>query len=286
MLKSEFFYFCSHEIQNGDKMNNKPIAVVDSGVGGLVTLGAIREAMPGEDIIFLGDTADMPFGTKSNGEICEIAKKITNYLYNERGVKMIILACGTLSSVAVEEIYKIAPLALVQGTIEPAITATARACKEENRIAVLATPAAINSGSHKMLFERLKKKLTLFYRGCPKLASLIEDGKVETPEMDAAITEYLDDLVKEEHVDSVLLGCTHYPLATEVINRLYPELKVIDPAEMLAKNCSMMLRLHELESENEEGGSLTLLTTKKTENLVRMADALGFGDLPIEEVAL
>lgn len=266
-------------------MNNNPIAVIDSGVGGLACLSSIRSMMPNEDIIYFGDTADMPFGSKTEDEIRAIAIKICKYL-SSKDVKMIILACGTLSSIAINDIYKACPMMLVQGIVEPAVAFASRSSVEGDKIGVIATTRTIESGSHKAVFDGMRKKYDVYYKACPDLASLIESGVTEGEELEAMLREYLDEMVNENHIKSLLLGCTHYPLVSECIKKLYPELVLLDPAAFTAKLSSNMLKIHELAADPEKEGTLKLCASRKTDGFRKMADMLGFEDIEIEEVEL
>lgn len=266
-------------------MNNNPIAIIDSGVGGLSCIDVIRDAMPEEDIIYFGDTANMPYGTKSAEEICAAQEKIAEYLLS-RDVKMVILACNTLSAVVIPTYYRIMPMALVQDIIEPSVTATSRVCTTESRLGIIATPTTIESGVHKKAFDKLKKKFAIFYKGCPDLSVYIERGITEGPELEALLHEYMDGMVYEDKIDTLLLGCTHYPLAEDTIRKLYPDLKLVNPAESLARVASMMLNLHELNADEDRDGSLQICVSRRTEGFSSMAEKLGFGDIPVEEVVL
>ncbi len=264
---------------------NNPIAIVDSGVGGLACIDFIRKAMPEEDIIYFGDTANMPYGTKTAEEICAAQKKVAEFL-KAQDVKMVILACNTLSAVAVPLYYETLPLAITQNIIEPSITATSRVCTTESRLGIIATPMTIESGVHKAAFDKLKKKFAIFYKGCPELSVYIERGITEGPELEKLLHEYMDGLVYEDKIDTLLLGCTHYPLVADCILKLYPELKLVDPAESLARVSSMMLNLHEMSADEDREGSLRICVSRRTEGFVTMAGNLGFGDIPVEEVVL
>jgi len=266
-------------------MENKPIAVIDSGVGGLACLGAIRKIMPEEDIIYFGDTAHMPYGTKSVEELHSYAKAIGDYL-SSLGTKMVILACGTMSSTVIPFFYKEFPEMLVQGIIDPAVAATSMASQDGDKVGVIATPRCIESGSFDAAFSRLRKKLEVYYKGCPGLSDLIEKGVTEGPEMEEILKKYLDEMVNEKGIKTLLLGCTHYPLVTDCINKLYPELKIVSPVTALAKNANSLLKVHEMDTESEGTGSLRIQASKKTEGFENMAKLLGFGDIPVEEVKL
>ncbi len=281
MMLVVFLFFKPQEIF----MNNKPIAVVDSGVGGLACLDRIRKALPHEDIIYFGDTANMPYGTKTEEQLVCCVRNFTEYL-REYGVKMIVLACGTMSSTMIPFFYKNYPEILVQGIIEPAVSAVSRACSDGDKVGVIATPRSIESGAYKAAFDRLRKKLDVSYKGCPDLSVYIEKGITDGPEMEALLHSYLDEMVYVQGIGTLLLGCTHYPLVAGCIGRMYPDLKIIDPAENLARNASMLLKVHDFEIGDDRDGNLIIYVSKKTEGFDNMAGILGLGSVPIEEVAL
>lgn len=265
-------------------MNNNPIAVIDSGVGGLSCLPAIIKAMPKENIIYLGDTLHAPYGSKSEEQIRTYAHNIGSFLQSE-GVKMVIIACGTMSSIAIDCFYKDFPDMIVQGIIEPGVSSVSRACSGGEKVGILATLRTIESGAHAKIFEKLSKRFELYYKACPKLAGIIENGVFNGPEMEAALKEYLDELVYDKKIDALLLGCTHYPFASECIKKLYPGLKLIDPAENLARASCSLLKVHEMDAEREQG-SLRILSTKRTESMEILADRIGCEGIKIEEVSL
>ena len=266
-------------------MNNRPVAVVDSGVGGLTCLEAIRKAMPREDIIYFGDEANMPYGTKSEEEILGFARDFGEFLKGH-GVKMIIFACGTLSSTVIPFFYKNYPEVLVQGIVDSAAAALSRASEEGDRVGVIATPRSIDSGSYQDAIGRLRKKLTVSYMGCPELSVLIEKGVTDGPEMEALLRSYLDGMVNEEGIKRLLLGCTHYPLVSGCINKLYPDLQIVNPDAILAKNAYALLKVHGMDSGDEREGSLTVYTTKMTDAFSSMVKRLGIDEALVEEVSL
>ena len=271
----------------GDKhiMSDKPIAVMDSGVGGLACLLAIRETMPSENVIYFGDTAHMPYGTKTVEELQACVEPIVDYLKG-REVKMIVLACGTMSSTIVPFLYEKYPEILIQGVVDPLVAAVSRACEEGDKVGVIATPRSIESGSYRESFGRLRKKLDVYYKGCPDLSVYIEKGITDGPEMEALLKSYLDELVYEDHIKVLALGCTHYPLASECIKRLYPDLILVGPEAALAGNAYSLLSVHEMDNDSDDDGWLEILASKKTEGFESMAKILGLEDYPVREVSL
>ena len=266
-------------------MDNRPIAVIDSGVGGLASLGAIREAMPNEDIVYFGDTAFMPFGTKTEAELRDRATKIAVKM-DEMGCKMIIVACNTMSCVAMDAIYKAAPSLLVQSMLEPATKMVVKECHEGARLGLIATPRCIESGVYLKKFAGLRNHPDLFAKGIPELSVFIENGITEGPQMESLLHSYMDVMGGEDGLEYILLGCTHYPLATGAIEKLFPNAKVLDPAKELAKSAMMLLRVHEFNADPEKEGKLELYASKLTPGFSTMAVRLGLGEYEIREVDL
>jgi len=263
-------------------MNKNPIAVIDSGVGGLACIEEIRKAMPTEDIIYLGDTAFMPFGTKTNEELNIRSEKIAKAL-DAMGVKMIIIACNTLSTVCLDTFYKTCPMMLCQGMVEPLVRSVIKNINPGEKLGLIATPRCVESKAYDAAFAKTKKNPELISVGIPELSVFVENGIVDGPQMEHLLHSYMDSMVNERGATSLVLGCTHYPLVTECIHKLYPDLQIINPAKDLA-TCSMqLLGCHEL--DNPEGnGSLSLYTTKTTQGFANMATRLGLGDCEIKEI--
>lgn len=262
-------------------MNTQPIAVFDSGIGGLATLSAIRDAMPTEDLIYFGDTAFMPFGTKTETELKERAVKIAGVL-DAKGAKMIIIACNTMSSLAIPSIYEAFPMMLVQGMVEPVVRTMTKNCTEGEKIGFIATPRTIESGAIKAAMEKQRMAPKIFDVAIPELVVFIENGIVDGPQMEALLHSYMDKMVYEDGITSLILGCTHFPMVSDCIKSIYPELKLLDPAEELGKFSDQMLSIHELDNPDGEG-SLRIFTSKKTPGFCNMAESLGFGDMEITE---
>lgn len=265
-------------------MDNRPIAVIDSGVGGLASLGAIRDAMPNENIIFFGDTAFMPFGTKTEEELREraglIAKKMASF-----DAKMIIIACNTMSCVAINEMYKAAPMLLIQSMVEPCCKSVLK-CEDSAKVGLIATPRCIGTGLYKKTFEGLKNHPTVYPVGIPELSVYIEEGTLDGPKMNELLSSYLDGVVKNDGIEYLLLGCTHYPLASNAILSLYPNLKLLDPCENLAKSAKILLKVHGLNAEEEREGKLEIYASKITQGFSSMAEKLGLSGIEIKEISL
>ena len=225
--------------------NKKPIGVFDSGLGGLTALGALRRLMPNEDIIYFGDSARIPYGTKSPTVIQKFALQDTRFL-TSLGVKAILIACGTVSSNCLDEVQEVAGVPVVGVIGETARQAAEIAKNGKNRVAVLGTSATVNSGA----FEKELRKNgvdDIINQACPMFVPLVENWhpSVDDVATNAIVSEYITPIAKHSP-DAVILGCTHYPLLAEVIAEYLPETKLISSGEAAALGIKTLLTERDL----------------------------------------
>ncbi len=197
-------------------MDNRAIGVFDSGLGGLTSARVLEETLPYENIIYFGDTANMPYGPRSRQEIVTLAKHNAEFL-RRFDVKAILVACGTVSSNAMQELRESFDVPFF-GVIEAAALASAEAT-ESGRVGVIATQASIQSGAYRRALEAVDRGVRVFERACPSFVPLVESGHFspKDPLVRAAVEQELSDL-KKTGVDTLILGCTHYPLLEEAIS--------------------------------------------------------------------
>ena len=195
-------------------VDNRPIGVFDSGLGGLTVVRELVKLMPNEDIVYFGDTGRVPYGTKSNETIIKYAKQDENFLLS-RGVKLIVAACGTVSSVAsnTKELLPVPFVEVVSHASKHAVDVT-----KSKKIGVIGTPATVKSNSYKKSILALNPEAEVYQEPCPMLVPLVESGWIERddPVTKATVARYLKPL-KEKGVDVLIMGCTHYPVLTNVI---------------------------------------------------------------------
>lgn len=211
----------------GKEIENLPIGVFDSGVGGLTVLAQIMRHLPHEDVLYLADNARVPFGGRSEEEIIKINQEILSF-FVKRGVKMVIMACGTSSSIAypvLKDKYDFPMVSLIEPGSHAALAVT-----ENNKIGVFATAGTVKSGSYKKMLTSMRPKLSVISEACPLFVPLIEGGFIDAEETERVAKEYLKPLLKEG-IDTLILGCTHYPHLLKVLKRLAPGLRFVDPAE-------------------------------------------------------
>ena len=238
--------------------NRKPIGIFDSGLGGLTALSALRRLMPDEDIIYFGDSARIPYGTKSPTVIKKFALQDTRFLMS-LGVKAILIACGTVSSNCLGDVSAVAGVPVVGVIEETARQASEIAKNGNNRVAVLGTSATINSGA----FEAELRKngvSDIINRACPMFVPLVENW--HPTEDDAAtnaiVSEYIAPIANHSP-DAAILGCTHYPLLADVIAKYLPETKLISSGEAAALGIKKLLTEKGL--LNDEGGKTEFYTS-------------------------
>lgn len=208
-----------------------PLGVFDSGIGGLTVAHALFERLPAEAVIYFGDTARVPYGPKSPDTVRRYSAEILAYLLH-RGVKMVVVACNTSTAHALEYLRVRSPVPVV-GVIEPGARAAVRA-SVSGRIGVIGTAGTIASGAYERAILALRPDAEVHTRACPLLVPLIEEGWFDHPATELIAREYLGPL-RDARVDTLVLGCTHYPLVKPLLGRvLGPEVRLIDSAEETA----------------------------------------------------
>ncbi|MGZ4139001.1 MAG: glutamate racemase [Actinomycetota bacterium] len=195
-------------------MDERPIGVFDSGVGGLTVARALLDYLPGESIIYHGDTARGPYGPLSRDEVRGYVDDVAGFLVDE-GVKMLVVACNSASSAGLDHIRDAYPDIPLVEVIEPAVGAALKATRNR-RIGVIGTALTISSGSYARAIALSRENVELFQHSCPRFVELVERGETSGPEVQVVAESYLVPLI-ESDVDTLILGCTHYPLLRGVI---------------------------------------------------------------------
>lgn len=244
-----------------------PIGVFDSGVGGLTVLKAVHEALPREDLIYLGDTARLPYGTKSPVSISRYACQATRHL-QDAGIKLLIVACNTASAVALDALREqMAPLPVI-GVVEPGATAAVEARRGGSHL-VLATETTVRLGAYRQAIEARDADATVREHACEMLVALAEEGWTSGDIATSIVRRYLDDA--GGHPDCVILGCTHFPLLREPIAAVVDEGTVIvDSASTTAAVTAETLEELDLANTSDEAGALTLWATDGATRFARV----------------
>lgn len=211
---------------------NAPIGVFDSGIGGMTVVRELTEQLPCEQIIYYGDTARVPYGNKSKDTILAYSRQITRFL-EAQGVKAIVVACNTVSAVALEELRAESSIPII-GVVKPGAKAAVEATRN-GRIGVIATRATIGSGIYEDFLHKTNPEISVFTKACPLFVPLVEEGWVDDPITESVIHRYIDGLLAEG-IDSLVLGCTHYPLLKDKIAEITgPGVTLVNPAYETAK---------------------------------------------------
>ena len=196
-----------------NSFDQRPIGVFDSGLGGLTAVKELINILPNETIVYFGDTGRVPYGTRSNSTIIKYVRQDIRFLLTH-DVKAIVAACGTASSVALPHLYQEFNIPLI-GVLEPVCQAATIATKN-HKIGILGTPGTIRSGSYKKGIQQINPDFTVIEQACPMFVPLVENGYIDSEATYIIAREYLEPLISE-NVDTIILGCTHYPLLTKVI---------------------------------------------------------------------
>lgn len=223
-----------------------PIGIFDSGVGGLTVYRAIAAALPQESLCYVGDTARVPYGNKSPETVTRYSLEIAAFLA-ERGVKALVVACNTSSAVALPALRERCAFPVI-GVIEPGVEA-ALAATRSGRIGVIATAATIASQAYAHALKARAPNARIVSRACPMFVPLVEEGWLDGPIADAVIHQYLDPL-RSEGIDTLILGCTHYPLLAPRIAALFgDDVRLVDSGAAAADALRAILQQHGLAAE-------------------------------------
>jgi glutamate racemase len=251
----------------------RPIGVFDSGLGGLTVVRAIRERLPGEDVVYLGDTARVPYGARSPETIVRYARACGRSLARH-GIKTLVVACNTVSAVALD-VLRVDLDTPVLGVIEPGARAAVAATRS-GRIGVLGTASTVASGAYPRAVSARSTKAEVSSVAAPLLVPLVEEGWLDGEVPTLVVERYLRAL-EASAVDTLVLGCTHYPMLRPVIERvarhiLGEDTRVVDSAEATADELADFLRARSLENPRTHSGALTLTVTDRPQRFTEVAE--------------
>jgi glutamate racemase len=270
--------------KGGPAEKSRPIGVFDSGIGGLTVVSALRTLLPNESIFYLGDTARVPYGGKSASTVQRYSLEIASMLLEENA-KTVVVACNTASAVALAQLTESVPVT-VTGVILPGAQAAVAATRT-GHVGVIGTRATINSGAYERALRSLNSEIRVTARACPLLVPLIEEGWLESAITDQIIMEYVGPIV-DEGIDTLVLGCTHYPLLRKAIARLLGNaITLVDSAENCANAVRDLLLRENLRAPETNTGRLQVALTDPPDSFLRVAREalqLDVGDVELREV--
>ena len=250
-------------------MDNRPIGVFDSGLGGLTAVKELLEIMPQENIVYFGDTGRVPYGSRSQETILKYAAQDIHFL-EEKQVKMIVVACGTVSSLA-GQLKKPQGIPFID-VLHPTALAASAATRNK-RVGVIGTSATIRSGSYRRALAAIDPEIQVFDRDCPLFVPLVENGFIADDEQVTRLVaeRYLGEL-REARVDTLIMGCTHYPIISRIIGAVMGrEVTLIDSGRETAFCCSQMLEEGNLLSSRSSKGECSFYVSDRVDDFSRIA---------------
>ena len=243
-------------------MDTRPIGVFDSGVGGLTVVKQIMKVMPHENIVYFGDTARVPYGTKSKEAVTKYSKQNVRFLLSKE-VKAIIVACNTASSNSLDALRETFDVPIF-GVVVPGVEEALRSTKNK-KIGVIGTPGTVRSGAYERMICEQDNEMQVFTKACPLFVPLAEEGWTDNEVSRQAAKRYLEELVATG-IDSLVLGCTHYPLLKRCIGQTVGEaIKLVDPAKATARRVMAFLKEHDLLNESEGIGEKQFYLSDSTD---------------------
>lgn len=225
-----------------------PIGVFDTGVGGLTVAREIMRQLPEESMIYFGDTARVPYGSKSKDTIIRYSRQIVNFLLS-KGVKAVVVACNTASALALTELQREYIVPII-GMVQPGAEAAMKATKNKN-IGIIGTSATIKSGQYGTYLRKMDPKVTVVTKACPLFVPLVEEGLIEDRITEDMVSRYLREF-RQYDIDSLILGCTHYPLLINPIQRFMGDgVTLVNPAFEVAKCLKQLLKEEGLRADKD-----------------------------------
>ena len=237
-------------------MNNQPIGIFDSGVGGLTVLAEIRNKLPNENIIYLGDTANFPYGEKNKEDIIKFSRENVKKLL-KHNAKIIVIACGTATSQAIDTLKKEFDIPII-GIIEPTVKYVKD--KKIKKIGVIATEGTIRSNAWEVALKKENSSMQVINKSCPMLATIAEEGRAMSNEGRQVIKEYMKPF-KENKIDKIILGCTHYPIYEKLIREeLQYDVELINTGTTVANYLDKIIIEQNLQNKTKKDKEYVYLT--------------------------
>ncbi len=251
-------------------MDNRPIGFFDSGLGGLTCIPYLMKELPDEKIIYFGDTARTPYGSKATSTIMNFSREIADFLVMSN-VKMIVIACNTVSATCLDDLRERFPQIPILGIIDPAAKKVAEDFNAEDNVGIIGTKVTIASKAYERCIEEHDGDVNIHEVACPAFVPLIEEGIIENDIMDLTIKYYMDDFVKDNNLDAVILGCTHYPLIKDNIERIYPGLDIINPSSIIVNKIKDVLEENDMLANGSDFRNV-FYASDLSENFLNMID--------------
>lgn len=251
--------------------STSPIGIFDSGIGGVSVLRAVRELLPGENVIYFGDSANLPYGEKSMEKIRALSERVVKFLL-ENDCKLIVIACNTASAAALRYLrdkYTSVTFIGMEPAVKPAAEQT-----QSGVVGVIATTATFQGELFASVVERFAQNVKVLHQPCPGLVQQIEAGKLDTPDTEKMLRGWLEPMM-EQGIDALVLGCTHYPFVTPLLKKILGEnVRIIDPAPAVARRVKYLLEQQNLLNASNEKGETKLYTSGDAKTFAELLNVL------------
>jgi glutamate racemase len=260
--------------------DTRPIGIFDSGLGGLTVAKEIIKLLPGEDIVYLGDTARVPYGTRSEEIVRRFSLEDANFLL-KHNVKIIVIACNTASAWAGEFLkkeMKVPVFEVISGAAKDAV-----ASSRNKKIGVIGTRGTVGSGAYESKIKALESDIQVVSEACPLFVPFIEEGEISGEPLNLIAKKYLKK-IKDSGVDTLILGCTHYPIIRSIIEKETAGIKLIDPGESEAVSVKDYLEKEGLETGRESGGKHSYFVTDLNSRFKKVAEMFLGGKIELNDV--
>jgi len=264
-------------------MDNRPIGIFDSGLGGLTAVNSMKLILPDESFVYAGDTARVPYGGKDIDTLEMYAKEIVNFLI-QKDVKAIIVACGTISSNMsyMKELWSSIDLPVID-VFQPSIEACTLMCDNKSKVGIIATQATIRSGMYtKCLYEAIPG-IKLYYKACPLFVPIIEEGLADSGIAKVVTEAYLEDW-REKGIDMIILGCTHYPLIKQMVHKVLPGVTMMDIAQTAVMVTKNLLKAKDMFNDGSGKIHQEFYVSGDTERFSKMCNKITKLDIPAKKV--
>lgn len=255
-------------------MDSRPIGVMDSGLGGLSVIRIVRKQLPHERIVFVGDQGHFPYGVRTKEDVCHLASNIGKYLLTH-DIKMMIIACNTATAASLPTLQNELPIPVI-GVVKPGAEA-ALAQPKHDVIGVTATEGTIKMGAYPKTIHELDPDVKVVTKAAQPMVSVVEHDEVGTPKAQQVVNEQLA-IFKDQNVDVLVLGCTHFPFLSKEISNLLPGVKLVDPALETVKTAKQMLTDTNQLNDSDQAGEMKLYSTGNYEDLQKGAEKWLPGD--------
>lgn len=232
-------------------MDNRPIGIFDSGVGGLTVVKQIMKELPNEDLVYFGDTARVPYGSKSKDTVTKFSEQIIRFL-KTKNVKAIVIACNTVSSNCYESLINTFPELPIIEVVTPGVESCLATTKNK-RVGLIGTVGTVTSGSYEKKLKDADSEIEVYKKACPLFVPLAEEGWVNNEVAKLTAKSYLNELM-DKKIDSLILGCTHYPILKACIGEIVGEdVTIVDPAKATALRLKKYIQTHSMNNLQEKG---------------------------------